>query len=891
MAWYKTGTVSVQNGETSVTGVSTKFASNTRVGDGFRGPDGEWYEIVNIASETVLGIYPAYQGPTISTSPNYMVAPLQGYNKESADRLREITNSFRDVSDEVASAVAAAAAAKVSETNSKASETSANASAVSASQSATTSSQNAAQTTSDRELAMSAATEADSARDAANNSANAAALSASNAATSENNAGVSETNTVQKASEAAQSAANALSSSNAASASESAARSSEQAAGQSATTASNAATQTGQDRTATEAARTAAEIARDEAVAAAGTVTGGIIDRGAIDLSGGVYPTKPTTSSIWKVTVGGTVNGIQYTVGDSLAYSLALDEFYKIDNSDSVTSVNGYGGIVVLNKADVGLSNVDNTSDADKPVSNAATIALSNKVDKVSGKQLSDENYTLLEKSKLNGIADGATSNSSDATLLNRANHTGTQLASTISDLSAAVRLVTASGLSLSNAAILSTDTILVALGKAQGQINANITSISAKASSGVNSDITRLTAIDSTGFGLLRDGLPTFTGATSTVVGVKGLVPAPGTLGANPKFLSDDGTFKEASGGGGNNIGDISPWKFSRATIPGGRLPNDGQIVTNGRTLYPEFWALIQPFCVNDAVWLASPYTSRGMFSSGDGSTNFRMPDDNAKHADGNTISAMVLRGDGKNSAGTPGLHQADQLQEFEIGLNSQMLRVIPGDVATGQGPAPTAIGGVARTALGSVSSSFNGKLSVMAAGSYGTLARTGSETRSANSTVIWCTTVAKTGVNAGTVDVTVLSNTVGQQGTTIADIQSKQVFTKKWTSAAITQALSTDFTLTHNLGDHFKLAKVYLVATGATGIGISAGERVEISASTAFNGSTIYGCQLTKSTVNNVLFTIGASGIIIIRSDTKAAYALTNAPSMWNIFVELYA
>lgn len=42
------------------------------------------------------------------------------------------------------------------------------------------------------------------------------------------------------------------------------------------------------------------------------------------------------------------------------------------------------------------------------------------------------------ERTKLTGIATGATANSSDATLLARANHTGTQLASTISDFNAA---------------------------------------------------------------------------------------------------------------------------------------------------------------------------------------------------------------------------------------------------------------------------------------------------------------------------------------------------------------------------------------------------------------------------------------------------------------------
>lgn len=43
------------------------------------------------------------------------------------------------------------------------------------------------------------------------------------------------------------------------------------------------------------------------------------------------------------------------------------------------------------------------------------------------------------DKTKLNGIADGATANSSDATLLNRANHTGTQAQSTITGLTAAI--------------------------------------------------------------------------------------------------------------------------------------------------------------------------------------------------------------------------------------------------------------------------------------------------------------------------------------------------------------------------------------------------------------------------------------------------------------------
>lgn len=94
MAWYKTGNVGVTLGSTTVTGANTKFAANARVGDGFRGPDGRWYEIVNIASDIVLSIFPSYVGSTNTSTTDWMIAPIQGYNKDSADKLRAITDSF-----------------------------------------------------------------------------------------------------------------------------------------------------------------------------------------------------------------------------------------------------------------------------------------------------------------------------------------------------------------------------------------------------------------------------------------------------------------------------------------------------------------------------------------------------------------------------------------------------------------------------------------------------------------------------------------------------------------------------------------------------------------------------------------------------------------------------
>ena len=61
-----------------------------------------------------------------------------------------------------------------------------------------------------------------------------------------------------------------------------------------------------------------------------------------------------------------------------------------------------------LTKANVGLDNVDNTSDADKPISTQQQYALNNKVDKVNGKGLSTNDFTTDEKNKLSFISSGA---------------------------------------------------------------------------------------------------------------------------------------------------------------------------------------------------------------------------------------------------------------------------------------------------------------------------------------------------------------------------------------------------------------------------------------------------------------------------------------------------
>jgi hypothetical protein len=93
MPWYKTGTVSVTLNSNAVIGTGTAFIANSRVGDAFRGPDGRWYEVTNVASNTAISIDPPYLGAT-AASGGYALAPMQGYVKDSADALRAIVTTY-----------------------------------------------------------------------------------------------------------------------------------------------------------------------------------------------------------------------------------------------------------------------------------------------------------------------------------------------------------------------------------------------------------------------------------------------------------------------------------------------------------------------------------------------------------------------------------------------------------------------------------------------------------------------------------------------------------------------------------------------------------------------------------------------------------------------------
>ena len=118
---------------------------------------------------------------------------------------------------------------------------------------------------------------------------------------------------------------------------------------------------------------------------------------------------------------------IEIPIGDLVSdLQTKITDFNKL-NSDLVDDINSTNKFVSntektnwnnhiantnnphnVSKTQIGLGNVDNTSDMDKPISTAAQAALNNKVGREAGKGLSTNDFTTNEKTKLADIEEGA---------------------------------------------------------------------------------------------------------------------------------------------------------------------------------------------------------------------------------------------------------------------------------------------------------------------------------------------------------------------------------------------------------------------------------------------------------------------------------------------------
>ncbi|MBD9657488.1 hypothetical protein IB239_21890 [Pseudomonas sp. PDM12] len=90
MVWYADGSIQVEANGQVATGTGTAFLKNVRIGDGLTiAGSASMHEVTNIASDTQLTFSPPFDGAA-GAGKQYRIAPIQGYVKEAADRLREV---------------------------------------------------------------------------------------------------------------------------------------------------------------------------------------------------------------------------------------------------------------------------------------------------------------------------------------------------------------------------------------------------------------------------------------------------------------------------------------------------------------------------------------------------------------------------------------------------------------------------------------------------------------------------------------------------------------------------------------------------------------------------------------------------------------------------------
>jgi hypothetical protein len=202
-----------------------------------------------------------------------------------------------------------------------------------------------------------------------------------------------------------------------------------------------------------------------------------------------------TSANLAAFPATGLANALYVALNTGIIYYWDGNSYELAGSGSGVTSVNGQAGVVVLDSDDItegttnkyltstertkltGLAAGATANDTDANLKSranhtgsqtAATISdfdteVSNNTDVAANttarhshtnKAVLDAttaSFTTAQETKLAGVAAGATANSSDATLLSRANHTGSQTASTVSDFSTAAdaRVAAAVGVSV----------------------------------------------------------------------------------------------------------------------------------------------------------------------------------------------------------------------------------------------------------------------------------------------------------------------------------------------------------------------------------------------------------------------------------------------------------
>lgn len=141
-------------------------------------------------------------------------------------------------------------------------------------------------------------------------------------------------------------------------------------------------------------------------------------------------------------------------VSNLLVDQITADERTKLAGIETGATANETDAHLKSRANHTGTQTASTISDFDTEVANNSSVTANSAKVSADGSVTTHSDVTnagsgriitTTERNKLSGIASGATANATDATLKNRANHTGTQTLSTISDAGTSASLDVAS--------------------------------------------------------------------------------------------------------------------------------------------------------------------------------------------------------------------------------------------------------------------------------------------------------------------------------------------------------------------------------------------------------------------------------------------------------------
>lgn len=170
---------------------------------------------------------------------------------------------------------------------------------------------------------------------------------------------------------------------------------------------------------------------------------GGLNYAGTLDASAGAYPADVKKGDYYIISAAGTIEGTEYTSGDWAVYNGAVAGWAKIDNTDSVASVNGMTGAVELDGANLTMAGYTKPASGGAVAAGDTVNAAVGKLEKsLDGKQAAG-NYVASNgaisagtKTKITYDAKGLVTGGEDATAAD-IKMTGYQKAASAADVSA----------------------------------------------------------------------------------------------------------------------------------------------------------------------------------------------------------------------------------------------------------------------------------------------------------------------------------------------------------------------------------------------------------------------------------------------------------------------